>query len=62
MMAEPDPRAARLEELRGRLPALVRGIQEPGITHERKAQLAAEYEEVLGAVFALDSELDLESN
>lgn len=61
-MAEPDPRTTRLEELRGRIPGLIRGIQQPGITPEWKAQLAAEYEEVLGAVFALGSELDLESN
>jgi hypothetical protein len=58
-MAEPDPRDSRLSELRLRLPGLVRGIQEPGITPERKAELAAEYEQVLGAVLALADELDL---
>ena len=58
-MAEPDPRASRLNELRLRLPGLVRGIQEPGITPERKSELAAEYEQVLGAVLALADELDV---
>ncbi|MDM7938041.1 MAG: hypothetical protein QUV06_11350 [Cyanobium sp. CZS 48M] len=58
-MAEPDPRASRLSELRLRLPGLVRGIQEPGITPEWKAELAAAYEQVLGAVLALADELDV---
>jgi hypothetical protein len=59
VMVEPDPRASRLNELRLRLPGLVRGIQEPGITRERKSELAAEYEQVLGAVLALADELDV---
>jgi hypothetical protein len=58
-MAEPDPRASRLSELRLRLPGLVRGIQVPGITSGRKAELATEYEQVLDAVLALANELDL---
>lgn len=53
-MVEPDPRVSRLNELRLRLPGLVRGIQEPGITRQRKSELAAEYEQVLGAVLALE--------
>jgi hypothetical protein len=52
-MAEPEPRTARLSELRMRLPGLVRGIQEPGIPPEQKAELAVEYEQVLGAMLAL---------
>ncbi|WP_158218597.1 hypothetical protein [Synechococcus sp. 1G10] len=44
--------------LRERLPGLVRGIQEPGITPERKTELAADYEQVLGAVLALAEEVE----
>lgn len=58
-MSAPDPRQIRLEELRARLPGLVRAIQEPGIDPRQKSMLAAEYEQTLGAVFALGDELDL---
>ncbi len=58
MMSQLDPRLARLAMLRERLPGLVRGIQEPGITPERKAELAADYEQVLGAVLALAEEVE----
>ena len=44
-MVVPNPRDSRPNELRLRLLALVRGIQEPGMTHERKAELAAELED-----------------
>ncbi len=37
-------------------------IQEPGIDPRQKSMLAAEYEQMIGAVFALGEELDLESN
>lgn len=56
-MDEPDHRQARLAELRQRLPGLVRAIQEPGITPQRKAALAVEFEAVHGAALALSDEL-----
>jgi hypothetical protein len=48
-----------LAELRLRLPGLVRGIQEPGIDPRQRSMLAAEYEQLLGAVLALADELDV---
>ncbi|WP_094556645.1 hypothetical protein [Synechococcus sp. 1G10] len=59
-LLDPDPRAARLEELRARLGPLVRAIQEPGLDPRQKSMLAAEYERTLGAVFALGDELEVE--
>lgn len=58
MMSQLDPRLARLAMLHQRLPGLVRGIQEPGITPQRKAELAADYEQTLGAVLALAEEVE----
>ncbi|WP_233130152.1 hypothetical protein [Synechococcus sp. 1G10] len=58
MMNELDLRLARLTVLRQRLPGLVRGIQESWITPERKAELAADYEQTLGDVLALAEEVE----
>ncbi len=57
LMDEPDRRHARLAQLRQRLPGLVRAIQEPGVTAQRKAALSAEFEAVHGAAVALGDEL-----
>lgn len=57
-MDEPDHRQARRAELRQRLPALVRALQEPGISPLRMAKLSADFLAVHGAVIALGDELD----
>gem|GEM_PF-6227982 len=57
-MNEPDTRRARRAELRQRLPALVRALQEPGITPLQMAELSADFLAVHGAVMALGDELD----
>ena len=57
-MPEPDPRHARLAELRQRLEALGLRINDAPVGSPERDSLAEQFGEVLGGVLALAEELE----